>query len=175
MTATLDATRSGTTTNSYVADLTEALTYATRLAAYKVYGVDTSGFVAAPSDLQTQALIDAAVGMDSLQFKGEKTYENQSRACPRLGTDRPENENVINDPIKLAQVAEACSYFNAIDAIAKDIKRGIVESSVGSVSYRIDPQRANAANKNVSIATLTILQRAGLIRSAVTSLYTGRG
>lgn len=174
MTATLDATLSGTTSNSYVADLAEALTYVTRLAAYASLGVDTTGYLAATSDMQTQALIDGAVGMDQLQLKGDKSYENQSRAFPRVGTDRPENENKLNDAIKMAQIIEACSMFNAPDAVTKDFKRGIVEASVSTVSYKLDPTRAIAANKNVSQATLTILQRAGLVRSGVTSLYTGR-
>lgn len=175
MTATLDATKSGTSSNSYVADLTEAATYVAKLTAFAAYGVDTAGYLAATDDLKTESLIDAAIGMDNLQLKGDKAYENQARACPRVGTDRPENENVINDSIKLAQCAEACSRFNALDALTRDAQRGIVEASTGSVSYRLDPSRASAANKNVSQATLTILQRAGLVRSGVTSLYGGRG
>lgn len=175
MTATLDATRSSTTANTYVADLTEAGTFVTRLTAYASLGVDTTGWLAATTDMQTQALIDAAVGMDGLAFKGDKAYENQARAFPRVGTDRPENENLINDAIKMAQVAEACSMFTAPDALTRDTRAGVVEASTGSVSYRLDPTRANAANKNVSQATLSILQRAGLVRSGVTSVYGGRG
>lgn len=174
--ATLDATPSGESSNSYVSSTSEAATIAATLASFASLGVSTTAFTSVSDSVKTDALIFAATSIDNLQFVGEKVYESQSMQFPRAGMRRPTDENVVPDAIKWAQVAEACAILSSSnDPVKSAIDRGVVSESAGGVSFTVGNRRGTAGDRGVSQQSLDIIKKSGLLRPAAASVYNGRG
>lgn len=174
--STLVSTLSGTTSNSYVATVAEADDLAATLAALAGLGVDTAGYLAATSGGKTEALIIGARGIDSLLFRGDKVDELQSMQFPRNGTINPIDEGVIPDPVKMAQVAEACAALSStIDPVRVAVSKGVRSESAGRTSFSVRDSAGGSAASGVSDPTYSILKRAGLLRTGAVSVYGGRG
>jgi len=173
----LNSTQSSSEANSYVASTTEADGIAVTLKALAGLGVDTSGWEAASTSSKTEALVLAARAVDSISFVGDPTTDTQSMAFPRVYMPKMTDEDVIPDSVKMAQVAEACAMLSsrAADPVARAIARGITSESAGGVSFTVGNTKNTAADRGISQPTFDILRKAGLIRPAATSVYSGRG
>ena len=175
--STLNSTQSSSEANSYVASTAEADGIAVTLKALAGLGVDTSGWEAASTASKTEALVLAARAVDSISFVGDPTTETQSMAFPRVYMPKMVDEDEIPDSVKMAQVAEACGLLStrAADPVARAIARGVTSESAGGVSFTVGRAKNTAADRGITQPTFDILRKAGLIRPAATSVYTGRG
>lgn len=170
----LDATLGGASSDSYVANVGEAITLAGTLALLTGLGVSTTGFLAASTSTQESALRMSADRIDRAAYVGVRASASQARAVPRVGTKQLRYENVIPDAVKLAQVADACFLTTAVPGNVSMAQQGVQSFTVSEESVTFgDSAKANV-ERPLSAAAEQILRQAGLIQPRVASVYVPR-
>lgn len=171
----LNATVGGGSSDSYVADVAEALSLCDQIDVMVQLGVSTVGFRAANSSVQEALLRTAALSIDQLGLMGMKADEMQSLEWPRVALPRRQDWRVVPSAVKLAQVVEACSVSTARDANSAAAAAGISSYTVGEESVSFRDSASSSANAPASAAAESVLNRAGLVQAGTGSVYTPRG